>query len=1117
MALGVRLRRDAEALDLDTRRVGHTLLVHPKGELNAQSLAFAGGLPADPDHQVVVLDLPPDPGDATWAVLARLLGRGHPDGYRLVMGRALPDGIVPVGQWLADRLDRAVVVPDGAMVPAAGGVLYIPAGRGPGWVRLLPRRPPTPVSRRFPKPAWEFTVSDEAWRTSDRAVVDPLPSGVWLHGGGREDGLSPHRGLLVSRLAYRPDLLTVVLGCPGGDALSLDDVSRFWHSLLPGARDLVRFVAYGPLAAPDGPGPGQALADRLDVPVTFDNGLPVSHTTDDTPEVHALDADGSPGWAAFARQLRFTPARFTGGRPTSPQVVGHRPVFGDLPEIAPGRYRYDEAVLEVVPSGLWLRPSEEPDEAAVIRSAAPSARHVNVVLGTAAHTGGRMRELAERLLQRLDPALRALVRLVPAAQMVRQTRTRELTPGPAAQAATGTVTEPTAAAYGADVPAPAPGTAPAPAAAPAPRATGPRVRLATAAPVLGDASAERAPRTAPAGATHGDTAPAAATTAGATPPAGTASTTGPAPAGDRGPLPPLGTAGPGAAPTGDTAQARESAQAGPAGASFGAAGFGARVAAGTGDAAEVWESAQAGSAGGAFGAGGPGAARSGDAAQARESAQAGSAGGAFGAAGSGAARSGDAAEARESAQAGTAGAFFGAAGPGAHGPGPVAGATAAPFPGACADGRGAPASAGSAERTPPGPPIPPEEPAGPAPDGVPPAGRPARSLPPGPPLPSVRLVSAPGLPTPGPVREPATPDGGAPGAPGTGRRDEGADAYPRATPLPSPAASAPSPGVPAPTEPASPDGDALTGGPEQAPDTAPAVGGGRPVPPGAAGARVQAVPSPAACAVPPRTGIAREREWMRNAFRQQYNDGAGTVARLLSEAPGLRGSAQTPTEDILTDLVAARLYLRGDSALLDRQIRGATVGPHVPLARCVAAGLRRLPSYRGATVLRAALGSAEWDWYRRRTLVTEWAFCWALTAAAPEVPGDTDLLIWSMTARRTALLDPGQPARVLFLPGTAFKLLAVRDGDRRTVLLRELSASEISADGRVDTGRSALDDMALSGLEQADRAWQAGEAETAPRLSPEQAVRFTAPPGLVLPAPPDSIQTPAPPGKRTTP
>ncbi|MFF5536256.1 hypothetical protein ACFY71_27880 [Streptomyces cinerochromogenes] len=965
MALGARLRRDSEAPDLGTRRAGHTLLIHARGELSAQALAFAEGLPVDPEHQVVVLDLPDDPVDGTWPVVARLLGRGAPGGYRLVTGRRPPGGIVPIGQWLADRLDRAVLVPDGALVPAAGGVLYIPADGGQGWVRLLPRRPPTPVSRRFPAPAWEFTLSDRTWRTSDRAVVDPLPSGVWLHGDGHGDAPAPHRNLLVSRLAYRPDVLTVVLGCPGGDAVSLDDVARFWHSLLPGVRDLVRFVAYGPLAVPDGTGPGQALADRLGLPVTFDNGLPVSHAPGDTAEVHALDADGSPGWAAFARQLRFTPARLTGGRPTAPVVVGHRLLFADLPEIAPGRYRYDEAVVEVVPSGLWLRPSEEPDEATDIRSAAPSARHVDVVYGTAAQTTGRMRELAERLLQRLDPALRALVRLIPAAQLTRQAGPREQTAAPAARADSAEPTERTATGPAADG-----ATAPARATAPVPGDAGPRVRLVTAAPSRDDG--------APAGAVPTEATATAATTATTTAQATAVTTPGPETAGERaGDAAPAGAAGPVAA--GERVAVP----------SVGAARGGPRV-----------------------------------------------------------------------------------ADPATYG-------LAAPLSESSTGDSPAPAPSGPPGAAVPDGPSPAQEPAGPAPGGSAPSGPAVRPLPPGPALPAVRLVSGPGLPAPAPVPAFDGVDGGAAGVPGSAR--------PQAAAVPG------------------------SGGASRA-EAAPAP---------ARGARVQAVPSAAACAVPPRTGIAREREWLRTAFRQQYNDGAGAVARLLSESPGLRGTAQTPTEDVLTDLVAARLYLRGGSALLDRQVREATVGPHVPLARCVAAGVRRLPSYRGATVLRAAPGDAEWDWYRRRTLVTEWAFCWALTTAAPELPGDADVLIWSMTARRTALLDPDLPARVLFLPGTTFKVLAVRDGDRRAVLLRELSASEIAADGRVDTGRTALDDMALAGLEQAERTWQAAAPEAAVRLPPEQAARFTAPPGLLLPAPPGLPETPGPPpapsGKRTTP
>ncbi len=79
----------------------------------------------------------------------------------------------------------------------------------------------------------------------------------------------------------------------------------------------------------------------------------------------------------------------------------------------------------------------------------------------------------------------------------------------------------------------------------------------------------------------------------------------------------------------------------------------------------------------------------------------------------------------------------------------------------------------------------------------------------------------------------------------------------------------------------------------------------------------------------------------------------------------------------------------------------------MPFARCVAAGLSRLPSHRGATMIQASptaarLGHAD----RPPDLLTEWGFLAALTEPSPDLPGDTDVLIWSMTARRTRLLEP---------------------------------------------------------------------------------------------------------------
>ena len=235
-----------------------------------------------------------------------------------------------------------------------------------------------------------------------------------------------------------------------------------------------------------------------------------------------------------------------------------------------------------------------------------------------------------------------------------------------------------------------------------------------------------------------------------------------------------------------------------------------------------------------------------------------------------------------------------------------------------------------------------------------------------------------------------------------------------------------------------------------------------------ANVRVQPVPKAAACAAPSDRDIAKERDWTRRNFSSLYHSVSGSISRIMSESPGLRGASRSDANDALTDLVAVKLYLSGDSGQVDKAVKAATVGPHVPLARCVASGLRRLPSYRGCSLVRTLATPAERAWFREGRLVTEWGFCAARTNVAVADVGDTDFLVWSMTARRTGLVDPARPDQVLFVPGTSFKVLRVDDeGERHAVLMRELLSSEIGDDGSVDATRVPLDEIALAGLEQA--------------------------------------------------
>jgi hypothetical protein len=76
---------------------------------------------------------------------------------------------------------------------------------------------------------------------------------------------------------------------------------------------------------------------------------------------------------------------------------------------------------------------------------------------------------------------------------------------------------------------------------------------------------------------------------------------------------------------------------------------------------------------------------------------------------------------------------------------------------------------------------------------------------------------------------------------------------------------------------------------------------------------------------------------------------------------------------------------------------------------------------------------------------------------------------------------------VLFLPGTSFKVLRA---EGTTVLLRELSPSEIAEDGRVEVQRVKLDEIAVKGLEKIlDALEKAGTDDQADTADP---------PGLIV-------------------
>ncbi len=190
-------------------------------------------------------------------------------------------------------------------------------------------------------------------------------------------------------------------------------------------------------------------------------------------------------------------------------------------------------------------------------------------------------------------------------------------------------------------------------------------------------------------------------------------------------------------------------------------------------------------------------------------------------------------------------------------------------------------------------------------------------------------------------------------------------------------------------------------------------------------------------AVLPRV-TAEDRDRLRTLLGWRYETHARAVMGALALQPGLRAGAGA--DDLLAGLVAVRAYLsaagRLDSA--DRSVNAALRSAErrqdddglILLARCVQAGLGRLPAVVGPVFRPAAASPDVVVRHRPGDMLVEPAFL-EVSTAPWELPGRTvEYVIWSSTARRTTWLGadatPGGSSReALFVAGTRFVVLGV--------------------------------------------------------------------------------------------
>ncbi|MGP4014991.1 hypothetical protein [Saccharopolyspora sp. 5N708] len=821
----IRRRRADPTVLLSKHTIGNALVVCPEQKMTEEARSLALAVAPDTENEMVVVDLPAGLPISTWDTVADLLPRRR-RGVRLVLGGRSRETTALAGQWLSERLGRTVVAPDGVIFRGAGGTLFVDAGKGSGWVRFRPGRTPEWEAKRFPRPSWDSGVVDPM-PTSAVGMAEPIPGGVWIHSVNNDIRSSGHWSRLARGMPCQPDVLSVVLGCPGTPPLSLDDVTRFWRRLSDQVREKVRFVQYGPVRLPEDDSLGQALADLLDVRVSCYTGMPVGSPS--APDIYTMCADGELGWKSFVREVAYLPKTHPSFQEMPTQLSHRIPVDG-LEQISPAVYWYTpDAVVEVVQSGLWMRPPQDPENAAAVRTRQWNPdRNVLVFDSTDEKRAARMRLLSEDLLARLDPATRVRCRLLPASEAGREAPR-------VVGAARGEVEID-------------------------PEQANPRIAEE---PGLPDAPADFM---IPANETSVDVAVPIPVSAGIMS-AGTVSSR---PASRQGAAMPL------------------------------------RL---------------------------------------------------------------------ESSSVSTA--FE----PSAH----------------------------------------------------------------------RQEAAAP------------TITGGA---------------------------------VPSDLVPPEP---VLNAEPEPAPTATTAE---TPVVKPKSATRMQPTPKPEASALVSGQGLTEERAWLRRTLSREFDTLSHSISRILSEHPGFQGADSRSSTDVLTDTVAVRLYLLGQGEAIDQALRTAENGPHVPFARCVVAGLNRLPSHRGATAFQATPTAREWQLYRQRRLVTEWGFTNALTEPSPDQRGEVDVLVWSMTGRRTRLLEPDgadrAENRVVFSPGTSFKILELAEpqpgGVRGGIMLRELAESEVDETGRVNA-RVALDELAINSLRRCVERWSGAEPRGAVGESARR--RFGALPGLV--------------------
>ncbi|MEE1788485.1 hypothetical protein PUR71_37135 [Streptomyces sp. SP17BM10] len=305
-----------------------------------------------------------------------------------------------------------------------------------------------------------------------------------------------------------------------------------------------------------------------------------------------------------------------------------------------------------------------------------------------------------------------------------------------------------------------------------------------------------------------------------------------------------------------------------------------------------------------------------------------------------------------------------------------------------------------------------------------------------------------------------------PASPSAPERDDTEPPHAEATPEPVPAPR-PVSAVGGPRDGVSPAAGGAFAGSEPsaatAPDAHPASGSDGASPQGPSSDAVPSMPHPAGEArpLPPSPASPPTPPADRAAVVALLGGAYPRLARRAEDAatrlPGLR--PQGAGGDPGAELVAVLLHHTESDLPVAREdlvaaARTGAPGPLGPYLRCLAAGLRRLPSHYGGVLLAAPAGGGDLARFTPGAVFTEWAPVSGLAAVGADLGEDVgvEFAVWSVGGRRcSAFGEPGEPAAVVFAPGTGFEVVAVDEPDPAAgvparVLLHEVGSIRPAAE-----------------------------------------------------------------------